>query len=170
MTQHAEKIQLDHDARATVAILSVRQCNANQNKCSPGGLAQWTWNPPQEQMTRVRIPPGIRCFLGKTWHFSCLGTIDFMCIVCVFKTEKWRQYPNIFFSKKFKTIDKNSRMATMSLILGRNYSIGLRWPVYFDFELETNNLERMSNDVDKNVGHRRRNSLVSLEWHVHDRV
>jgi hypothetical protein len=26
---------------------------------SPGGMAQWTSNPPEDRNTRVRIPPGL---------------------------------------------------------------------------------------------------------------
>jgi hypothetical protein len=35
---------------------------ANNFQSFPGGVAQWTSHPPQEQKTRVRIPPGYKIF------------------------------------------------------------------------------------------------------------
>jgi hypothetical protein len=34
----------------------------NKNVLRPVGVAQWTSHPPQEQKTRVRIPPGYKVF------------------------------------------------------------------------------------------------------------
>jgi hypothetical protein len=52
-------------------------------KISPGGMARWTSHPPQEQKTRVRIPPGYRVFRENKAMLFCL--IDLICIVCVLK-------------------------------------------------------------------------------------
>jgi hypothetical protein len=48
---------------------------------NPCGVAQWTSHPPQEQKTKVRIPPGLKFFQGK--HIIAVVSIDLM-LFCLF--------------------------------------------------------------------------------------
>jgi hypothetical protein len=45
---------------------------------SPGGVAQWTSNAPQEQKTRVQIPPGYKV-LGKSKQCCCGLNVMVVC-------------------------------------------------------------------------------------------
>jgi hypothetical protein len=51
-----------------------------------GGVAQWASHPPQEQKTRVRVPPGCKVFRGNI--AMLLSIFDLICNVRVLKKEK----------------------------------------------------------------------------------
>jgi hypothetical protein len=53
---------------------------------SPGGMAPWMSHPPQEQKTRVRIPPGYKDIRKNTSVLLCM--IYLICIACVLIWER----------------------------------------------------------------------------------
>jgi hypothetical protein len=50
-----------------------------------GGMAQWTSLPPQEEMARVRIPPGYKVFKENITMLMCIVNFCSMHCLCVEK-------------------------------------------------------------------------------------
>jgi hypothetical protein len=63
--------------------LLVGRKNTTATYC-PGGRAQWSLHPPQEQQTRVRIPPRYKVFREIEVVLLCIIDLIHVCIVFVF--------------------------------------------------------------------------------------
>jgi hypothetical protein len=68
--------------------------NLENNFSCPGGVAQWTSHPTQRQQTWFRIPPGNKVF--RKYIEKQLCVFDLICIICVLKKVKYRQWPKLF--------------------------------------------------------------------------
>jgi hypothetical protein len=65
----------------------------------PGGVAQWTSHPPQEQKTRVRIPPGYKVFREKHSNAVVCNWLNMHCLR-VYSINKGIGHKNTFFKKR----------------------------------------------------------------------